>query len=426
MSPATGYIIYRAAPSRDFTVIDTIDDTVYIDSVPDGERYRYKVSGYNEAGEGSATYVREGARTPPAAPQSVTASSSVYAGRIKITWESSALAERYYIYHAGASAGNYVKIADSETTEFWDTSASDYFNHYYRVSAVNEIGEGPLSRYDRGLTLAPPQEASAQGFTDHIAVQWSTTPGLYRIYRAMNDSLGEYTLIDSAEQNVYYDTVPTNNYYFYRIACASEIDESELSTASAGAKRVIPAAPMSLQASDGNFIDTIRVQWTASEGAEGYYLYRDVDSTFGNPQLRATLSGSETLYSDPAPNDSAYFYRIKAYNSAGESVLSTADPGFAKPANVPGSPRALIASNDNADYISLEWSAPESNPTVCYYYIYRADSEDGAYVKIHETKSRSHSDHVPGSYPTCYWYKVSASNQIGEGSLSAPAKGTRR
>jgi unsaturated chondroitin disaccharide hydrolase len=86
------------------------------------------------------------ARTPPAAPASVTAAATSQ-GQIHISWNAQSGAIRYSVKRSATSGGPYTTIAPPPiltTDSYTDTAAASGAN-YYVVNAINASGESPNS-----------------------------------------------------------------------------------------------------------------------------------------------------------------------------------------------------------------------------------------------------------------------------------------
>jgi len=97
---------------------------------------------------------------------------------------------------------------------------------------------------------------------------------------------------------------------------------------SAATGSVPPGTPSGITATAGAGVGSaIALAWSASSGAEGYYVYRDT-SPAGTFALLATISGGSTVsYSDSqVSGGTTYYYKISAYKSSGssESAASSA------------------------------------------------------------------------------------------------------
>lgn len=95
-----------------------------------------------------------------------------------------------------------------------------------------------------------------------------------------------------------------------------------LSTATASR----PPTPTGVSASDGTYTDRIRVTYNPVAGATRYYLYRATSSSGSYTSLGYCTS---TTCSDrTAAANTYYYYKVRAYNSAGYSNYSSYNRGY--------------------------------------------------------------------------------------------------
>ena len=90
----------------------------------------------------------------------------------------------------------------------------------------------------------------------------------------------------------------------------------------------VPSPPTNVQASDGTYMDKVRVNWTASLGANSYTVYR---ARSLNRRARKTVLGmtSGTSFDDTnATPGTTYYYWVKASYSYGASNFSAYDAGY--------------------------------------------------------------------------------------------------
>lgn len=97
-----------------------------------------------------------------------------------------------------------------------------------------------------------------------------------------------------------------------------------------------PPIPASVQASDGTYIDKVRVSWSSVSGATGYYIYR-ATSVGGTKSYLG--SRTTTFFDDTnATPGATYYYFVRAYNSYGSSSYSNYNTGWRKTAPAPSGP----------------------------------------------------------------------------------------
>ncbi len=426
-SRATGFYVYRASTSGGtYTRIDTVADTTCNDTVPDGNTYYYKVSAYNSQGEGPTTNYAYAKRQSLPAPTGLLAGNGSQAEYVALTWGPVDGAASYVVYRS-LTTSSFSAIATVGDTFYNDSSASLSVKYYYRVAASNEVGAGTQSAYTTGWRLSPPPAPTTSASVAHIQITWSAALSAegYGIYRSTS-AAGSYARIDSvaSASRTYYDTVTTPSMYYYKISAYFQHNESALSSASSGATRQIPAIPTGLTATDGTVVDTVLVAWARVAGADGYKVYRDTDSSFTSPAYRGATT--DTAFFDTVGTDLLYFYRVKSYNGAGESVLSNFDGGFRRPSVAPGAPQNVAASDTSSSFIRVHWSAPSGGTNANGYTVYRSTSETGTYTLQDSTTFLFYIDYVPSTFPTYYWYKIKGYNIVGEGAFSAAAQGARQ
>jgi hypothetical protein len=246
----------------------------------------------------------------------------------------------------------------------------------------------------------------------------------YAVYRTTEPG-GTFEAIDTAQFELYADTVTDAAMYYYKISSINQ-NESILSESSGGARRKIPDTPIHLAASDGTAPDTILLRWGASAGATGYRIYRDSSSLFDTPVFRGETD--TTAFDDTVSDPSVWYYRIKAYNPIGESVLGTIDSGFIRTDTPPNPPQSPAASDSIDTHIRLSWQPPAEGPGVIGYVVYRAVHRDSAYAVLDTLAGFgfAYDDYVARSFPAWYWYTVRSMNAAGLSEPSAAVQGTRR
>lgn len=134
----------------------------------------------------------------------------------------------------------------------------------------------------------------------------------------------------SANSVAYADSdLAPNTTYYYRIRAfkthGNKIQHSAYSnTASAKTFAAVPVAPSDLTAVLGSSMGTstlITLNWTDNSDNElGFTIQRSLDGVnFGN---LGTISPNWTTFTNLVANGATYYYRIKAFNSAGPSAYS--------------------------------------------------------------------------------------------------------
>ena len=276
----------------------------------------------------------------------------------------------------------------------------------------------PKPEKKKGYPPLPPTSVDASDGThaDAILVVWSQSFGadLYTIYKS-DSQYGLYLVLGLTAQTSYTDNVSDSGVHWYRISASNMYGESAQSYPDSGyAATPPPPTPTGVEASDGTYSSWIDISWSSCSDADGYKVYR-ADSQYGFYSLEATTSS--TSYDDTVWDNSEYWYKVSAYNDAGESDQSDADSGFR---GAPPDAPSLVRASDGqySDRIRVTWDPPKGNADFA---IYRADDEYATYSLVGSTSSDYYDDYVDDIF--LHWYKVVAHNSYGESSPAGPDSG---
>jgi len=148
-----GYIIFQGTASGEETFLDVVVGNVTnwtVTGLGNGQLYYFKVAAINIAGWGanSTEISVTTLATVPTAPQSLNAAAR--AGQILLTWASPASTggspiTGYRIYLGTASGGETLLAMIGNETVYTVTNLTNDQIYYFKVAAVNAVGEGPLS-----------------------------------------------------------------------------------------------------------------------------------------------------------------------------------------------------------------------------------------------------------------------------------------
>jgi fibronectin type 3 domain-containing protein len=146
----------------------------------------------------------------------------------------------------------------------------------------------------------------------------------------------------------------------------------------------------------------------------GYNVYRG--STSGGEALLGSVGATTTTYTDTAiVTGTAYYYEVTATNGIGESARS--NERVAAPATTPAPP--VLSLTGESDYVGLSWTAPANGSSAITGYIVYRGTTSGAETLLATVGpgSLSYNDRAV-SAGTTYYYRVSATNSVGQGSRS--------
>ncbi len=147
----TAYKVYRGTASGGETLLATLGNVLtYTDSgLVNGQTYFYKVSAANGIGEGSqSNEVSVTSATVPVSPfiTSVTPGDA----QVQLSWDpppsdGGSAITAYRVYRGTTAQGEALLVTLGNVLNYTDTSVTNGQTYYYKVSAVNSIGESVLT-----------------------------------------------------------------------------------------------------------------------------------------------------------------------------------------------------------------------------------------------------------------------------------------
>ena len=434
----SGYRVFRALGTGNMALIATVDDDMnYTDHPAGSGTYRYSVAAVNAVGsgrlsaEGSAVVT---VNTVPSAPLDLGAAGGD--GEVNLTWSAPAIdggspVTNYRVYRGASPGAATLLTTVGNALSFVDTGLTNGLTYYYRVSAVNSIGEGQLSNEAHATPSTVPTAPRNLTYilnAGDIDLSWDAPADSggsaithYKIYRGT--SSGTVTLLDTIGPTLTYTDqtmVPGVKYYF-QVSAANSMGEGPLSNEVVSDPE-LPAAPYLTAILDGM---TVELTWEPTlllgqPPITGYNIYRGTSS--GDLSLLATLGNATTYVDDSVTNGQAYYYKVSAINSAGEGALS--NEVSVTTGSVPSAPRNLAAVAGNGT-VTLTWSAPSNDGgwPVTGYRVYRGTAAGGEVLVATLGNVLTFEDGGLTNGIT-YFYRVSAVNAVGEGPLSDGDKAT--
>ncbi len=237
---------------------------------------------------------------------------------------------------------------------------------------------------------------------------------------------GTYAQIATVAAGVisYSDTgLTASTSYYYRVRCSNTAgdsaysNEANVTTLSAGTP---PAAPATLSATAISS-SQINLSWADVSTETGFKIERKIGAGGTYAQI-GTVGANVTTYSDSAlAAATTYFYRVRATNAAGDSSYSP-EASATTSATVPAAPASLTATAISSTQINLAW--PDVSGETGFK-IERKTGSGGTYAQIATVGSNVTSYGDTGLTPsTTYFYRVRATNAIGDSPYSPEASTT--
>lgn len=334
---------------------------------------------------------------------------------------------------------------------FADFGRTPNQTYWYRAKLTTWLGASPFSE-PVAVTIVPPQPPQELrtyiGSSNHITLSWGPTyrydlwpasqqeQSGFKVERAIETPGGT-----SAWTEIATVALTNSNYYLFDDAVSgvgSTFRYRVRSFNSAGHSAFVEAFPVTLnpppQPSLGAsvYLNQVWLNFNVSRfGVMGFRIERAPDQG-GNPGVWSSLaefSPRETagnFYTDVTPAlESAYWYRVQAYNWVGDSEFCAPVAVRIQP---PQPPAFLHAKIGRTNQIALVWTHSGSDATT--FQIERAQSSNGALGAWEEVISRTAGEAwIPDAFVGVdsnaqahadYVYRIRATNLVGSSPYSEP------
>lgn len=279
----------------------------------------------------------------------------------------------------------------------------------------------------KGTTSIPsaPSTLTATSISaSQINLAWADNSSIesgFKIERA-TASAGPFSQIATVAANVktYSNTSLTaGTAYYYRVRAYNTSGNSGYSnTASAITKDVPPAAPTALTATAASSVQ-INLAWTQNSANEtGFKIERGTDGT--NFTQVATVAANVVTYNNSGLlANTRYYYRVRAYNTAGDSAYSN----LADDITGPAAPTALIVTTISDSQIDLIWTDNSANENG--FKVERGTAAAGPFTTIATNAIGLTTYSSTGlAANTTYYYRVVSYNANGNSSYSNTGSAT--
>lgn len=432
------YRLYRGTSSggEKFLVMLSGSSLSYVDNpLKNGVMYYYKASARNSNGvslpsnEASATPAK-----PPNAPRTLTALPGN--SNATLNWwppntDGGSPVTLYKVYRSPDGI-SFAQIDSTSFLTYLNTGLTNGFKYYYKVSAVNAMGEGAQSTAVNATPIGPPSAplGMGSGYGKTYATIWWSAPSdnggaavtSYKIYRGTSAGGETFFLSVSASSLSYTDTlVDAGVTYYYKVSAVNVGGEGPKGSEASAKPYAEPGEPRNLVATSGN--SEIVLTWNAplSDGGypiSSYVIYRGTSSG-GEVIYNSVASDTFTFADDGADAGTTYFYYLIAGNTPGEFGPPSSEVN-ATAKGVPSAP-TLVSAIGGSMKVTLAWTSPSSNggSPITSYQIWRGTTPGGAKSFLISVSGSATSGTdwwvTPG---VTYYYMVRAVNAAGPGDFS--------
>jgi titin len=439
-SGATSYGLQVATSSAFTTLLVNVTGItdLFYDVLPGilnwNTTYYWRVNASNSYGTSnwvSYWYFKTAVGPPPNTPSNLIAT-PISSSQINLTWQDNSSDETGFKIERKTGAGSYAQIATvgAGVQSYNNTGLSANTTYYYRVRAYNAAGDSGYTNEASATTLPPPPAAPtlkspASGSTVSTRtprLEWNASSGAtnYGLQVATTVTFATLVVNQTGITDLYYDIAPGtlnwNAIYYWRVNASNSYGTSSWSSYRyfKTALGPPPNAPSDLTATTISS-SQINLTWQDNSSDEtGFKIERKTGA--GSYAQIATVGAGVTSYSNTALTaGTTYYYRVRAYNAAGNSDYSNE----ASPTTLPPPPAApTLKSPVSAATVStrtprLEWNASSGATD---YGLQVATTSTFTTLVVNATGIMGlFYDILPGTlnWNTTYYWRVNARNSYG-------------
>jgi fibronectin type 3 domain-containing protein len=379
---------------------------------------------------------------PPSPPMNLTAVAGDAV--VELSWQAPAQqgtsAVKSYRVFRGTVSGVLTMIRElGAILSYSDMGLTNGQTYYYKVSAVNSVGEGARSTQASATPGSPadrpsePKNLVARPGNTQVTLTWDAPANnsggaitAYRIYRG-NASGQETFFTETGASTGYTNTGLLNGRtYYYQVSAKNTAGEGPRSAESSATPAGGPSAPwepLNLTYVPGASNVTLHWEPPAFDGGAqitGYSVYRG--TVTGSLLLLAPIDNLTYNADEGLLPGVTFLYQVSARNALGNGPRT---PELqAMPLSRPSAPLSLRATAGLGS-VDLSWNPPAltGGSPVLNYMVYRgtAAGEETFLVMLDAVTAY----HDPGLINgTTYYYQASCSNAQGESPRSPEANAT--
>ncbi len=336
----------------------------------------------------------------PMAPANLTATAGN--AKVLLAWHKSSEPDflRYRIY--GDTSANPTTKIDSTTGGISDTSKTiagltNGTTYYFRATAVDSAGyESGYSNEVAATPTSVPAPQNLRAWTgpedSSVVLKWDSGPGTYahiiRVYGSTSPN--PTTLFDTA--SAAYDSLILKGLgsatYYFRITAVDSVEAKESSYSNEVSINPIQDRPSTIQAPTSLVatpVSTTRIDLGWSDNSideEGFRIEMRVGAGGPYGQIASVGVNQESYQSTGLSPATEYYFRVRAFNSMGNSVYSNEASAttLAPDIQAPSSPQGLTATPSgwsNTSQYTLSWTNPtdQSGIAAAHYSVNQVPSE---------------------------------------------------
>ncbi len=341
-SSVVGYhVSYKEKVDTEWSQVETMAFSLLVKDLSPGVIYQFKVSAFTELGDGEDTEIIT-IKVGSVPDYIEDLSAEVSDGSVDLDWtvpgNGGFSISGYRIY---VEDGRGIPVLYSEIGSVPSFKAMDLENgkeYVFRISAFNEIGEGPLSDRIIAIPVSVPGPVSdlwiTKAYMGTVVLHWTDPEDLGGsplmgavIYRGLTE--GEMERIGEVLDGTgfFEDTsLVDGTSYFYQISCVNAVGEGPKGPSLEVISLGVPSIVLDLKIEATT--DTVDIKWLPPDNDHGfqvigYYIFRGRSPV--NLEIWKQLDADSLSVTDEDVEAGTYYYRVVPYNAVGSGDPSDID-----------------------------------------------------------------------------------------------------
>ena len=249
---------------------------------------------------------------------------SAASGKPMLKWNTVTGATSYNIYRAESATGTYTRINTTTATSYTNTGVRDGVTYYYKVTAVNGVGESAYSNVVSGqskstapVTTTPVVTMGHSAVSGKPMLTWKAVTGAasYRVSRAVSKA-GTFSILTTTSALSYTNTgAVLGTAYYYKVEALNAAGKV-LGISAVVEGKVAPVVAVGYSTVSGK----PRLTWKAVSGATEYRVYRSETKDSGYALINKTTA--LTYVNTGAKANTTYYYKVVAVKGTAVSDFS--------------------------------------------------------------------------------------------------------